>query len=369
MRLDKATRRAALRGIGAVSVLAMVSACSSGVGGDDGSVTLRLASPLPEAGSHGQSLQHWADAVEEESDGDIQIEISPSGSLLAGTDILAGVGDGRADLGLTYSNYHPEEMPLWNVVGIPFLADTWTATANAYDILLEESEELQAEFEGANVRPLFTVPNGSASSGAKEPINTLSDLDGKRYRIPGTMADIAAGAGLDSVFLELAEMYEGLERGVVDGWMGTEFASAMSLSLQEVTPEFTDIGLGQYASAMVFVGEDIWDSLSEEQQQVLTDVSADYPAELVDLITEIESEACDALLDEGGSVHILPESESQKLADRVESTVTDKLRAAAEERGVDGATFDEYVARFTELMTTYEDPTEYVDGQRACAEH
>lgn len=368
MRQLKAGRATALRGIAALSALAGLTACSSGAAVSDNSVTLRLASPLPESSSHGQSLQHWADAVNEASDGEIEIEISPSGSLLAGTDILAGVGDGRSDLGLTYSNYHPEEMPLWNVVGIPFLAQEWTATANAYDTLLKESEELQAEFKRANVKPLFTVPNGSASSGAKEPIDSLDDLAGQRYRIPGTMADIAAGAGLDSVFLELAEMYEGLERGVVDGWMGTEFASAIALSLPEVTPHFTDLGLGQYASAMVFIGADQWESLTDEQQQVLTDVSAGYPEVLVDLITKIESEACDTLLDEGGSIQVLADDQVDILADRVESRVVGKLQKAAAARGVDRATFEAYHDRFSELMSGYDDPTGYVDGQRACAE-
>src|SRR5699024_1325617 len=131
----------------------------------------RLASPLPESGTYGKALQHWADALSEESDGQIEIDIHSSGSLLEGTDIMPGVADGRADLGLLFSNYHPEQLTLYNAVATPFIGDNGMATGSAFTQLYEESDLMQDQFDQAGVRPLTFLPNGAASTGTKSELS------------------------------------------------------------------------------------------------------------------------------------------------------------------------------------------------------
>src|SRR5690606_5301892 len=89
--------------IAAVATVALVGCASTPGGAVDGAETraLPMATPISEQSVQGQSVAAWIDAVEEATDGSIQIEVHSSGSLLAGTDILPGLVDGRADLGMS----------------------------------------------------------------------------------------------------------------------------------------------------------------------------------------------------------------------------------------------------------------------------
>lgn len=342
------------------------SGCGESGGG--GSTTLRLASPLPETGTYGESLQQWADEVEAASGGEIEVEIYASGSLLAGTDIMPGVSDGRADLGLMFSNYHPEQLTLYNAVATPFVDTSGMAVAAAFATLYDESVPMQEQFEQAGIQPLAFIINGSAATGTGDSLTGINQLDGMRIRVPGTVAELLSLVGSDSVFLELTEMYEGLSRGVVDGWSGTEFASAMSLDLAEVTPHITDLGIGQYSSGAIIMNPNAWETLTDEQRHVIAEVSANYPEALAGLMERVETEACDILLNTGGEAARLDDAEIDRLRAETEDAINASLRDDSTAAGLSEAEHDEFVERYRELVTSYDNPEGYVDGLTKCIE-
>ncbi|WP_104176785.1 TRAP transporter substrate-binding protein DctP [Cryobacterium sp. Y50] len=354
--------------IGALAL--SLTACSSiapatNVGGGE-TVTLRLASPLPATGTYGEALEHWAAAVAEASDGEIEVEIYTSGSLLSGTDIMPGVSDGRADLGLMFSNYHVEQLTLFNAVATPFVSNNTMATGAAFKQLYSESDLMREQFATAGIVPLAFVLNGAASTGTRDEITTLSDLEGQRIRVPGTVAQMEGLVGVDAVFLELAELYEGVDRGVVDGWSGVDFASAMSLGLAEVTPHATDLGIGQYASAAIIVNPDTLAGLSAEHQAIINEVSARYPEALSNVMTDLEARACDNLLDAGGSATRLSDSAVEKFITATEDEINASLQRASVDAGLTAAEHDDFIERYRELMTSYDNPSGYVDGLELC---
>jgi TRAP-type C4-dicarboxylate transport system substrate-binding protein len=183
-----------------------------------------MATPGAEQSGQGQSLIAWAEEVNEATGGSLSIEIYPSGSLLAGTDILSGVADGRADLGMSYTNYHATDLPYWGAVAYPFVTSSWDVHAAAADQLREEFPEVDQAFSDYGVRPIASVTNGAASSAGHEPITSVSELNGLRYRAPGVMAPIMTPLGVDPVFMELTEAYEALQRGVLDGFVGIDIS-------------------------------------------------------------------------------------------------------------------------------------------------
>lgn len=370
----KAKRFSMISGRKSLIILGVTALAVTACGGESAddtsadSVTLRLASPLPESGTYGQALQEWADAVSDESDGSVEVDIHTSGSLLDGTDIMPGVADGRADLGLLFSNYHPEQLTLYNAVAAPFVGDNGLATASTFTQLYEESNPMQEQFTGAGVEPLAFLPNGSASTGTTGPISAPEDLGGQRIRVPGTVGDILSTVGADAVFLELVEMYEGVSRGVVDGWSGTDFPTAMTLDLGEVTPEVTDLGIGQYASGAIIMNIDQRDSLSDEQQDVLARVSGEYPEAYAETLTEIDIEACETLSDAGGHATRLSDDEVERFRQETEEAVREDLRQASVNAGLSEDEHDEFMDRYVELMDSYDNPENYTDGLSSCIE-
>ncbi|WP_425843631.1 TRAP transporter substrate-binding protein DctP [Agrococcus sp. TSP3-2-1] len=359
--------------LAAVVALSLVGCSAGGAEASDGeSRTLTMATPISEQSVQGQSVAAWIEAVEEATDGSIQIEVHSSGSLLAGTDILPGLVDGRADLGMSYSNYHSTDLPYWNVVAYPFVTPSWHVFAETFQQLEDEFPEIEQAWSDFGVVPLADITNGAAGSATSEELASFSALNGKRFRAPGLMASVAAEAGVESVFMELSEMYEALQRGVLDGWIGTEFGAAVALNVQEVTPHFVDYGIGQYSGARIFANPEVWESLTPEQQSAIETVSADYPSALIPLVTEIEAEACDAVLDAGGTVTIADQGDAEYQAWR--ESALEVARATlvenAEAAGIAPAEYEAVIDRYIELAaeTSASIGDDYVDGLALCAE-
>src|SRR5699024_4928883 len=101
------------------------------------------------------------------------------------------------------------------------------------------------------------------------------------------------------------EIRESLERGVLDCWGALTLDLATSFGIEEVTPYIYDIGRGSNGSGELIISEAVWDSLPEEHQQIMLDVSDEmiesYPEQQ---LADVEA-ACDAVVESGGTVQIM----------------------------------------------------------------
>lgn len=332
-------------------------------------VTLQLAMPIADVGWPGGAIAQWADEVKTASGGAIDIEIFPASSLLPGPETLPGLADGRADLGFTYNLYHPTDMPLWGVASIPFVTDDGFAVAAAFRDLYEDNTDFQAELQRMGVIPLWFAPVGSSSFGYSEPVTAVEQVQGLRLRAPGLAANIVAAAGADGVFVDGAEFYESMDRGVIDGWTGTEMPGAVfGVNIQEVTPAFTNPGFGPLSSSAVFIGADRWNSLDQSVRDVILEVSAGYPDSLVDFVAESDSGACDLVLEQGDTVTLLPQAEVDKWAGLLGTEIVDMVATTSEEAtGMTRAAFDDYYAEYLSAVEAHAGEAGYQEGQALCA--
>lgn len=332
-------------------------------------VTLQLAMPIADVGWPGGAIVEWAEAITEASGGAVEIEVFASSSLLPGPETVPGLADGRVQLGFTYNLYHPNEMPLWGVASIPFVTNDGFAMAAAFQEMYENNSDFQAEFDDMGVIPLWFAPVGSSSFGYAEPLTSVDDVSGLRLRAPGLAANIVGAAGADGVFIDGAEFYESMERGVIDGWTGTELPGAVfGVNIHEVTPAFTNPGFGPLSSSAVLIGRDTWEGLDEEVRSLITEVSAEYPNAFVDFVAQAESDACDLMLDEGSTVTLMPEEAVQEWAELLGTEIEDIVATTAEEtRGMDREAFDAYLAEYRGAVEERTGESGYEEGHALCA--
>src|SRR5690606_22783285 len=107
--------------VGAVllgAVLLGTTACSSGGGdgdnggGGDETFSFTVASAVAETHPTAQATVQWMDRVTELTDGRVTFDPVWSGALLPAAELLAGVKDGRADIGHTSTSWHMSDLPL-----------------------------------------------------------------------------------------------------------------------------------------------------------------------------------------------------------------------------------------------------------------
>lgn len=360
-------KRAWIAAVTNAAVLITVAACGGAGGGGEQTFNLKFATYNVPTGAEARTTAQWAKKLEEATNGRVKIEFFYQESLLSGMETLPGVADGRADMGFIADAYYPAELPLTTVVGIPFVTSNAEAQGRAFIDLYKNNKALREEWERQGVHVLTWAPVPSNIVAVKEPMDSLSDLKGRKIRGYGYVSRALEAAGASVVSIAQPEVYEALQRGVLDGTSGASFDIAADRDYQEVAPHWVDINSGNYAITANVINRNVWESMPEDIRQAIEKVSETYLEEYLDILAEVEDAACDELLKAGGDVTLLPESETRAWAEEVGPKIRQEWadKAAKAAGGADpNAFYDEYIR----VLREYEAKSEYESAMRRCAD-
>ncbi|HLR13023.1 MAG TPA: TRAP transporter substrate-binding protein DctP, partial [Burkholderiaceae bacterium] len=117
----------------------------------------------------------------------------------------------------------------------------------------------------------YGVTNNESGFRTNSPIRNLEDLKGKRLRLSGLeQGKVLERLGGNQVSMAGQELYQALERGVIDG---AEFSTPnvdVSAGMHQVTKYWSTPGWHQSSSMFgVMINQAAWDKLSAETQEKL----------------------------------------------------------------------------------------------------
>lgn len=281
--------------IAATLAVAISSAATFAGVADANAVTLTLGHKTAVDSTFDRQAQKFKELVESRTDGEVTIKIFPANQLGKQREQLEGVSVGSQDMFLeavsTLSTFK-EDMRFF---GTPFVFDTVEQVVENEDFqrLLDEVREENnvRVLSVKGTRPPFQVWTRS------EPIRSLDDLQGMKIRSVPTKAqvDVWNGLGATAVAVPWSEVYVALSQGVVDG-MVHNVVQVVEENFHEQLRYVAKID-GPFASATnaLFINETKFQSLSPEQQEIVSEAaieSGEYFQSLVD--TEL-SEAWDTV--------------------------------------------------------------------------
>ncbi|WP_108124203.1 TRAP transporter substrate-binding protein [Saccharospirillum mangrovi] len=244
----------------------------SAVSAQAADVTLRVGHLWPSvAGPHVELMQVWADTVEEQSNGRIEVEVYPGGALAAPPAQYDAVTNRIMDVTATVQGYTANRFPLTQVVELPGVVSSGEQGACVVQSLLDEG--LIAD-EYKDTHPLFLFTHGPGGFHVKgTSIREPSDLEGLRIRRPTTVvANILSELGAQPVGMAAPESYTSMQRGVIDG-VALPWEGALSFRLNELADSHTEIGGLYTLSFVVTMNKDVYNSLSAENKAVIDAVS------------------------------------------------------------------------------------------------
>lgn len=313
-------------------------------------------------------FEWWADRLEERTGGAVTTVRNYSGSLVGASETVIAAGDGTIDIGYTAAAYNPSEFPLYNVVGVPFVTYDPVAQARSLYTLYQDYPLYRAEWERNNVHLILHQPLPHAALGLSSPVSSISGLSGKRLRMVGYVAAALEQLGMETVALSPAELYEAIQRGVVDGYGGWPFDLIPNSKLQEVAPHVYDLGIGHYASAAIVMNLDLWNSLDPDLQALMTELAEEFMFEAaIPLVQDLETISCDAILAANGSVTVFPAAEVEAARATIGDASLARWRNAAVTSGVSEADVDAYRAEWLRRYESFVGQVPYTSGMAACA--
>lgn len=251
-----------------------ITSCAgtSGSGSDDEVETITLTINSSLEPSHMLSIggRHFAEQIEERSDGRITANFSDAGALVGGEDELSALSAGTIDIGSIVGSYH---------TGVAdYLAAVFTLPyAGNYDTLQEITratwDDAQADVDDMGIRLLFSVPIRTEFFFSQEVPCTEPDWSGMRVRAHGGYAN------------EVVEIFGGspqfMPSSEIPGAIGTNVIDAFSTSLQtwwgaqlSDNAGFICNSDGEYNGPVFYgINESRWEGLDDATQELITEVA------------------------------------------------------------------------------------------------
>lgn len=353
-----------------LAAMGLVAASCGGeaeTGGDGAETVLSFATYLGPDTAQMKGMEWWADQIEERSDGRYSVEFFYSGALLAATDVLPGVSDGRADIGYTNpGGYHPAELSLSTVGELPLTYNHSGAHMRAYAELYRNNEAFRKQYEDQGVHVLFFPPVGEAILGSKSPLENVGDLDGKQIRVIGRTTEAIKAAGANPVSIPATEIYQSLDQGLIEGYTTMPFETISDLSLAEVTEHIVDPGIGNYGAGVIVMNKAVWDGLPQDMRDLFTEVSEEAMEESLAILADTQDEVCQNVKDAGVSLLSWPDDQVQELAEVAD--VDSMAQSWIDEQSGNGLPGEEVFQEFNEAYETATSESEYEPAVARCAE-
>ncbi len=308
--------------------------------------------------------------LEERSDGRITVDRTEPESICKAPEIAECVRDGRADLGVSISDYSASLFPSMSVAGIPFMADNPQALMSALYEVNTNNDSAVAQWESLGIEYIAAWSPGTTIIGTNSQVTDIKGLNGLQIRAIGSALPQALDmVGASVVSMPAAETYENIERGVADA-VSWSMDGPVDYKLMEQLSDWVDPGVGAYTTFTMWMNKDFYDSLPEDLRAIVDEVRDELNAGVgMEQFSTVTDSQCDVMLDFPNIKSLTAWDESA--TDEWKNLVQDDLIAAyiaqAEADGLADAQgyFDDYVAA---LNAAASDSTDILDPVAACVE-
>lgn len=235
--------------------------------------TVNWSMATPWSGGHWLEVgaKRFAELVGDLTEGRVNIEIYPAGTLGSALKVTETVQSGIAEVGHNWPGYD------WGIDRTAVFFGGWSGGLKPEEYMLwlynEGGAELWKEWR-AEVSGVVAIPCGILESEiflhSHKPVSTLEDYKGMKVRTSGAWAEIATDLGASTVTMPGSEVFSALERHIVDGieWGGPGIN--VSTGFHKVAKYIVTPGVHQPSGGHeCMFNQAAWASLSEHDQRMI----------------------------------------------------------------------------------------------------
>ncbi|MDJ0702943.1 MAG: TRAP transporter substrate-binding protein [Leptolyngbyaceae cyanobacterium MO_188.B28] len=274
------------------------------------------------------------DRVSKMTNGRFTIDPFAAGEIVPGLQVLDAVQAGTVECGHTASYYYVGKNPaLAFGTAVPFGLNAQQQNAwFYYGGGLEIMHKLYSDFGVIN----FPAGNTGTQMGGwfKQNIQSLSDLNGLKMRIPGLGGEVMNRLGVNVQVLPGGEIFLALDRGAIDAaeWVGPY--DDEKLGLQEAAEFYYYPGWWEPGPTLeTQVNLDAWNKLPKEYQEVYKTAAYEANISMLAKYDALNGPALKRLVD--GGTQLIPYS------DEILKAAQDESFAFFEEKASGDAAFKE----------------------------
>jgi TRAP-type C4-dicarboxylate transport system substrate-binding protein len=282
-------------------------------------------------------MRDWAGQVHEKSEGRLSIEFTPK-SVAPPPKVMDAVRKGAADAGFLANIYLGPKNPGAHVGLMPWVHQgdseaTSVALWNTYQKFFADAET----WRGVHLLGLYHFGGGALCSLTDEQIASGDDLTKRKvWSLKGNLDKILKNMGVATVNGPAVQIHEIVSRNVVEAYTGITYDSVLQFKIDSYTKSCVQLEKSLFSiNFSHFINQRVWDGLSPEDQQVLTDLSGEHLARMVG--AKVNEQALAGRAELAKTVTYHPPSEALMASFQENSqTVIDDWVAKVGDMGVDG---------------------------------
>jgi len=294
--------------------------------------------------SHGQckAAMSWAKEIEKRTNGQVAIQIFPTGTLTKPQQCYDGVVNGISDIGMSVFAYTRGRFPVMEALDLPLGYPSGKVATRAANAFYNQFKPAELN----DVKVLYLHAHGPGLLHTQKAVRSMDDMRGLKIRSTGLSARIVEALGGVPVAMPQPAAYEALQKGVVEG----TFAPMETLKgwkQAEVIKFTTDTRATGYTTAMYVVkNRGKWTKLPADVQKVFEEVSQEWIDVHGEQWDKDDAAGREYTLSLGNQILELSDAETARWEKAIQP-IMDDYAAAANAKGLDGTA---YVHTLKELI-------------------
>ena len=234
-------------------------------------LTLHAGYSTAEDDPRGLALKIFKDIVKEQTDGNIIIELHPSGELGSDAELIEKMTKKEVDMTVSSAGNYAVYAPRIGVSALPFLFEDFDSAWAFVDSPV--MQDVNADLEAYNMHVLSYFDNGFRCVTTSEKIgavNTVEDMKGLNIRTPENkiVMETMTALSANPQSYPFAELKQALADGTFDA-QENPIPIIYNNQLYEVQ-KYLSVTNHSYDAMPLTIRQDIWEGLTPEYQEVLS---------------------------------------------------------------------------------------------------
>ncbi|MDI5934626.1 twin-arginine translocation signal domain-containing protein [Halomonas sp. M4R5S39] len=237
-------------------------------------IVIKMQTSWPSGDIWMDFAREYVERVQQMSGGRLRIDLLPAGAVVGAFQVLDAVNDGIIDAAHTVPVYWYGKHKAASLFGT---GPVWGGDANTMLGWFHQGggkelyRELTQDILGLDVYGFYGFPMPAQPFGwFKEPVTSVEDIRGLKYRTVGLAADLLQQMGMSISQLPGGEIVPAMERGVIDAFEFNNPSSDMRFGAQDVAKNYFLSSYHQASESFEFLfNKDFFDDLDEDLQAIL----------------------------------------------------------------------------------------------------
>ncbi|ACN14506.1 periplasmic TRAP-type dicarboxylate transporter protein [Desulforapulum autotrophicum HRM2] len=307
-----------------VTTFFLLTMAGSALGADK--IVWKMASSWPKGTVLQEIADDFAARITTMSNGRLTIKSYPAGVLMGALEVTDAARMGTIDAAHSSPTYSVGQLPAAPLFGyIPFGMETipyltWMYEGEGKALF----SKLYEKFDFGYVAPCGIIPSEDLAWSNK-PITTMEDFKGLKFRTSGYWGEILSAAGASVMMLPAGEVYEALQRNVLDAGEFSIPSIDKDLAFYEIADYLLVPGIHQTSTFLdIKINKRSWNKLSEDLKEIVRVASEASTMRLLTRCISRDVPALEFFREKGVKIQYLDPKIQKELSIKAEALMAQK---------------------------------------------